>query len=161
MYTSFLPIILGAKMTQEDFFPRVMEFVYAREGGFANHSQDPGGATNMGITIGTLSRWLGRKATVEDVKNLTKEEATKIYRAYYWEPSGASKATDYPTALLLMDSGVLHGIGAVTAWVEEYGYNPWLIMARRLRVYTGSTNWSVFGKGWTNRVALLLVEMGK
>jgi lysozyme family protein len=144
----------------EDYFPRVMKFISQWEGGFVNHPDDPGGATNMGITIGTLSRWLGRKATVEDVKNLTREEANKIYRAYYWEPSGASKAPDYKTALLLMDSGVLHGVGAPQAWVKEYGYNPWLIAARRLRVYTGSANWSSFGKGWTNRVAALLVEMG-
>ena len=144
-----------------DLFPRVMAFIQQWEGGYVNHPSDPGGATNMGITIGTLSRWLGRKASIEEVKNLTREVANQIYREYYWVPSGASEAQDYRTALLLMDSGVLHGVGAPQAWVKEYGYNPWKIAARRLRVYTGSDNWATFGRGWTNRVAALLVEMGQ
>jgi lysozyme family protein len=147
----------------EDLFPRVMQFIARWEGGFVNHPSDPGGATNMGITIGTLTRWRtahGKPAaTVEDVRTLSRAEANEIYRAYYWEPSGASKATDYATALLLMDSGVLHGVGAPQKWVAEYGYNPMRLAARRLRVYTGSTNWATFGKGWVNRVADLLTEM--
>jgi hypothetical protein len=61
-----------------------------------------------------------------------------------------------------MDSGILHGVGAPQAWVEEYGLNPWAIAARRLRVYTGKDagQWATFGRGWTNRVAALLEEMG-
>jgi lysozyme family protein len=161
---TYLPIVQGGSMA-EDLFPRVMAFISRWEGGFVNHPSDPGGATNMGITIGTLTRWRtaqGRpKPTVEDVRNLTRAEADAIYRAYYWGPSGAAKATDYATALLLMDSGVLHGVGAPQAWVKEYGYNAWAIAARRLRVYTASQNWATFGRGWTNRVADLLVEMGK
>lgn len=157
----YLPFVSGGTVSQVDLFPKVMAFIARWEGGYVNHPLDKGGATNMGITIGTLSAWLGRKATVEEVRNLSRETADAIYRARYWEPSGASKATDYPTALLLMDSGILHGVGAPQAWVEEYGLNPWAIAARRLRVYTNSKNWATFGRGWTNRVAALLEEMGK
>lgn len=148
---------------QGDLFPKVMAFINRWEGGYVNNPLDLGGATNMGITIGTLSRWRGHEVSIEDVKNLTREEADAIYRAWYWEPSGASKATDYPTALLLMDSGVLHGVGAPQAWVAEYGLDPWRIAGRRLRVYTGKdgAQWNAFGKGWMNRVADLLEEMGK
>jgi lysozyme family protein len=144
-----------------------MEFIRSWEGGYVDHPADPGGATNRGITIGTLSRWRESKglppAKKEDVRKLTQQEADEIYRAWYWIPSGAAQARDYPTALLLMDSGVLHGVGAPKAWVEEYGLDPWRIAARRLRVYTDkdATQWGAFGRGWTNRVAALLEEMGK
>ena len=167
--TVHLPIIEngGGTVSQPDLFERVMEFIRRWEGGYVDNPLDAGGATNRGITIGTLTRWRQSKGlpapTKDDVRNLTREEADEIYRAWYWEPSGASKATDYPTALLLMDSGVLHGVGAPEAWVDEYGLNPWRIAARRLRVYTGkgADQWGAFGRGWTNRVAALLEEIGK
>lgn len=94
---------------------------------------------------------------------MTQAEADEIYHAWYWIPSGAAQADDYPTALLLMDSGVLHGVGATQAWVAEYGLDPWRILARRLRVYTGkdSTQWEAFGRGWTNRVAAVAEEVGR
>lgn len=161
------PTPLPEPVPDGDFFPRVMAFINRWEGGFVNHPADPGGATNMGITIGTLTKWRAAhnkpSPTVEDVKNLTRAEADSIYRAWYWEPSGAAKAKDYKTALLLMDSGVLHGVGAPQAWVNEYGMNPFRILGRRLEVYTGkdATQWGAFGRGWTNRVAALAHEMGK
>ena len=70
------------------------------EGGYVNHPEDPGGATKFGITIKTLSKWrkergLGR-TTLADVHNLTKEQAVKIYRAWYWEPT---RCDDLPPAL--------------------------------------------------------------
>lgn len=164
--TVHLPIVGGNPTPQpepqSDLFSKVMQFISRWEGGFVNHPNDPGGATNFGITIGTLSRWRGHSVTVDDVRNLTREEANQIYREYYWKPSGAADAKDYPTALLLMDSGVLHGVGAPQAWVKEYGLDPWRIAARRLRVYTGKdgAQWNAFGRGWTNRVADLLTEIG-
>lgn len=161
----YLPIVGGPPVSHEDYFPRVMQFVARWEGGYVNHPLDKGGPTNMGITLATLARWRGRDVTAEDVQALTREEANEIYRAYYWGPSGAADAGDYATALLLMDSGVLHGVGAPQAWVREYGHDAWRIAARRLRVYTSksaeSRQWEAFGRGWVNRVADLLVEMGK
>lgn len=160
------PAGLPVQTPPVDLFARVMTFILRWEGGFVHDSRDAGGATNMGITIGTLTAWRQSKAlpaaTVEDVRNLTKAEALEIYRARYWGPSGAEKATDYRTALLLMDSGVLHGVGAAQAWVKEYGRDPWRIAARRLRVYAGkdATQWGAFGRAWVKRTADLLTEMG-
>jgi lysozyme family protein len=65
-------------------FDAVAPWLLAHEGGFVNHPKDPGGATNMGITIGTLSAWRGNRVTVEAVRDLTKDEALRIYRRQYW-----------------------------------------------------------------------------
>jgi len=65
----------------------MIEDVLVHEGGFVNHKNDRGGATNLGVTQDTLSAWLGRPATISDVKNLTKETAAKIYKKnYYYAP---------------------------------------------------------------------------
>jgi lysozyme family protein len=59
---------------------RIISDLLAREGGFVNHPADRGGATKFGITQDTLSAWLGRAASVEDVRALTASEAGAIYR---------------------------------------------------------------------------------
>jgi hypothetical protein len=55
---------------------QIAEAIVAREGGFVNDPDDPGGATKHGVTIGTLRR-LGRdltgdgRVTVADIRALT------------------------------------------------------------------------------------------
>jgi lysozyme family protein len=68
----------------ETNFKRCMDFVFDREGGYVDNPDDPGGATNLGITIGTLTSWRGKTVTKQDVKNLDKAEATRIYHKRYW-----------------------------------------------------------------------------
>lgn len=48
------------------------------EAGYVNNPNDPGGETNFGITK--------RDHPDEDIKNMTKERAIKIYKAKYWDP---------------------------------------------------------------------------
>jgi lysozyme family protein len=66
--------------------------IVRREGGYANDADDPGGATNHGVTIHTRRR-LGLDLTGDgkvdagDVKALTPEQAAGIYvRHYFQEP---------------------------------------------------------------------------
>lgn len=58
-----------------------------REKGYVNHPADKGGPTKYGVTQATLSMYLGRRATIEDVKNLTEDVADKIFKyIYYFTP---------------------------------------------------------------------------
>lgn len=67
--------------------------IVAREGGFVNDPDDPGGATNHGVTIGTLRR-LGIDVTGDaridaaDVKALTRAQAVEIYLEHYFKRPG-------------------------------------------------------------------------
>jgi peptidoglycan hydrolase-like protein with peptidoglycan-binding domain len=47
----------GAAAVRRSNFPRCVDVILGQEGGFSNRSDDPGGATNLGITIGTLTAW--------------------------------------------------------------------------------------------------------
>lgn len=66
---------------------RMLDQVLRAEGGFVEHPADRGGPTNLGITLRTLSRHLGRRATPDELRRLTPELAREIYqRDYYLEP---------------------------------------------------------------------------
>ena len=64
--------------------------IIAREGGFVNDPDDPGGATNFGVTIHTMRRLgidLDRDGDVDvqDVKMLTRAHAEAIFIKHYFE----------------------------------------------------------------------------
>ena len=63
--------------------------IVAREGGFVDDPDDPGGATNFGVTIGTMRRLgidLNRDGHVDsrDVRALTAAQAVDIYVQHYF-----------------------------------------------------------------------------
>ncbi|ATX65093.1 holin-associated N-acetylmuramidase [Roseinatronobacter bogoriensis] len=59
--------------------------IVAREGGFVNDPDDPGGATNFGVTIHTLRRLRpNQRVTVQDVRDLTRAQAIEIYIEHYF-----------------------------------------------------------------------------
>jgi lysozyme family protein len=63
--------------------------IVAREGGYVNDPDDPGGATNYGVTIGTMRR-LGLDLTgdgvvsAQDVARLTRTQAVEIFVEHYF-----------------------------------------------------------------------------
>ena len=68
----------------------IAQEIVAREGGYVNDPDDPGGATKYGVTLGTMKRLgldLNRDGVVSerDVKLLTPEKATEIYVKHYFE----------------------------------------------------------------------------
>ncbi|WP_103334095.1 holin-associated N-acetylmuramidase [Pseudotabrizicola formosa] len=74
---------------------QLAEAIVAREGGFVNDPDDPGGATNHGVTIGTLRR-LGLDVTrdgridVADVRALTRNQAVDVFIEHYFRRPGLS-----------------------------------------------------------------------
>lgn len=67
--------------------------IVAREGGFVDDPDDPGGVTNHGVTLGTLRR-LGLDLTGEgridadDIRHLTAPQAVAIYVEHYFTRPG-------------------------------------------------------------------------
>ena len=50
---------------------------------FVNHPEDPAGATNLGVTKGTMQQYLGRHVSMGEMKSLTAEDVKLIYRKLY------------------------------------------------------------------------------
>jgi lysozyme family protein len=98
-------------------FEACLPVILASEGGFVDDPHDPGGATNLGITLATLSSWLGRTASIADVEALSPAAAGAIYRARYWNPS---HACDCPAGvdLMVFDEAVNQGVGRAVASLQ-------------------------------------------
>jgi lysozyme family protein len=94
-------------------FRKVAPIILEHEGGYVNDPDDSGGATNKGITIGTWSAYakedLGIEPTLENLKNITDEQAAKIYLKRYWEPKGFCKINDDKVGLMIYDWTITSG----------------------------------------------------
>lgn len=131
--------------------------IIRREGGFVNNPSDKGGPTNFGITQDTLSEYLSRPATVDDVKNLSEGVAREIYRKEYISPF---LGYDPEVAELLIDCGVNHGVGRAKKWADELKHDDPKVMynniLKRRIVFYGQIvearpSQSVFIEGWLKR----------
>jgi hypothetical protein len=153
-------------------FTRCLETIFRHEGGYVDHPEDPGGATNMGITHKTLAQWRGTSVTREDVRNLTREEAGEIYRANYWNALSCD-ALPAGVDLVVFDFGVNAGVSRAgkllqrIVHVEQDGQvGPITVGAARsiaadhiidafsqgrMDHYRALKHWPTFGKGWTRR----------
>ena len=107
-------------------FSQAQSFVKVAEGGYTNNPNDNGNwtggkvgsgtliGTNHGISAPVLSSWLGRTASVSDMKNLSYQTALQIYKRNYWDALNLDKVNNQSVALLIYDSGVNIG----TSWVK-------------------------------------------
>lgn len=91
--------------------------IVSREGGYVNDPDDPGGATNFGVTIHTM-RALGldldRDGDVdaEDVKRLRLEQAVDIFLKHYFHKPGIARLPE-PLRASVFDMYVNSGANAV------------------------------------------------
>ncbi|MDP1668092.1 holin-associated N-acetylmuramidase [Phaeovulum sp.] len=91
--------------------------IVAREGGYSDDPDDPGGATKHGVTIGTLRR-LGLdldgdgRVDAADVRAVTAAEAEDIFIRHYFEAANLA-ALPEPLQASVFDMYVNAGGGAV------------------------------------------------
>ena len=94
-------------------FEKISKIVLTNEGGFVNDPSDSGGATNKGIAWATWTAYaksdVGIEPTLDNLINLTDEQAKTIYLKRYWEPRGFCKIVNERTALNIYDWTVTSG----------------------------------------------------
>ncbi len=167
-----------------DQFLRIVEDVFTAEGGeeFTNNPNDPGGPTKFGITLSTLKQYKNDKSlTAEDVRDLTRAEAMKIYHDEYYVKPGI---TNLPNDLqdIVFDNAVNVGpyraikelqeeLGAlkVDGWLgpktEKRAFEQWAELGVRLIANYAKRRWgfyinlviqnpllATFLRGWSNRI---------
>jgi lysozyme family protein len=150
-----------------------MAVVLREEGGFVDNPEDPGGATNMGITLRTLTAWRHRPTSIEDVRSLTVAEAERIYRAHYWNAMDCD-ALPAGVDLMVFDFGVSAGpeeairaLQRAVGTTENGMMGPITLAAiarrnpadltdrlaeERRQFYRSLSTFGTFGEGWTRRV---------
>ena len=83
--------------------PKILKW----EGGFVNHPNDKGGATNKGITIATFTSYRKLKGlpqpSVDDLKNISNEEWMDILKTLYWDRWKADQINNQSIANFLVD----------------------------------------------------------
>ena len=91
-------------------FKDIIEITLHHEGGYVNDPNDLGGETNFGIAK--------RFYPDVDIKNLTKEEASDIYRRDYWDKN---KVDDMPEQLrhIYFDMCVNQGKGTAVKVLQR------------------------------------------
>lgn len=154
-------------------FEACLAHVLMSEGGFSWHQDDPGGATNHGVTLATY-RTYRPGATVNDLRLITTGELRQIYRDGYWNKI---RGDDLPAGLDLVafDAAVNSGAGRSARWLQwslsvsaDGDIGPktiaaaqaanaaftirQAIKARRSFLMSLAT-WKTFGRGWARRLA--------
>ena len=154
-------------------FFKSLDIVLKHEGGFVDHPEDPGGATNKGITHKTYSDFLGRPLEdVDELKNIPDEHVQLIYKQGYWDkvkgdelpggvdfcifdwavnsgPSRAAKALQ--KAVMAAQDGAI-GPKTLEA-VKEYSAEDIIeaVTKEREAFYRSLRTFNTFGKGWLRR----------
>ncbi|MDM0001827.1 glycosyl hydrolase 108 family protein [Variovorax sp. J22P240] len=97
---------------------QMIDAILRREGGFVNHVNDRGGATNFGVTQRTLAAWRGAAVSVDDVRSLSIEEAREIYAATYFR---RPKIDLLPAQIqpLMFDMCINHGPGTAVKLLQQ------------------------------------------
>jgi lysozyme family protein len=101
-------------VSQDKNFNYAMSIVLEHEGGLTNSPNDPGGITNWGISlryIKSIHLDINGDGVEdrEDIIELTKTEADKIYLKDWWEKYHYNKIVDKQLAAKIMDSSVNMG----------------------------------------------------
>ena len=138
-------------------FDACLEVILRAEGGFVDDPHDPGGATNRGVTIATLSAYFGRPATLAEVRDLTRDTAARIYETDYWRPAGCD-TLPAGLDLVVFDAAVNCGDARALAFLKRAGGGD---TAARIRSYQAASltfhkslaTWSRYGHGWSARLA--------
>ena len=105
----FIPILLRweASTIVKDGEPLDKAYTRATKRGFVNDPNDNGGATMVGITIGTYRsycRYRGWKTpSVQDLKNLPYKTWRDIVYTMYWNKWKADTINDQTTANMVVD----------------------------------------------------------
>jgi lysozyme family protein len=160
----------------DERFDECLDFTLREEGGYVDDPADPGGATNMGITLATLRQWsddpdLGPP----QVEDMTQRTAAAIYHVMYWNPLRAD-ALPAGVDLSVFDFGVNAGIWRSARLLQQsLGFSgdavdgcvgpetlaaaakadPRLVIEdlaeRQAAYYRGLGDFAIFGRGWLAR----------
>ena len=168
-------------------FEASLPFILRWEGGYVNNPNDPGGATNKGVTQTVYDAWRRKQGSQpRGVKQITDAEVQAIYDTGYWLPPRCN-VLQQPLDLVQFDTAVNMGPGRAVRFLQQAvgcavdgGFGPNTLKARSTHATSAAPSFGycddargllspaggenpklkVFLKGWTNRLNALRTEVG-
>ena len=156
----------------KDNFEQSLKMILHHEGLYVNHPSDPGGSTMLGVTQAVWEDWVDRPVTEEEMKSLTVDDVTPIYKKNYWDrikgdalPSGV----DFAVFDLAVNGGTGRGakmLQKVVGVTQDGGIGPQTLgavsrvdpsdiieqyAAAREAFYRRLKTFDTFGRGWLRR----------
>ncbi len=156
-------------------FPLSLAAVLIHEGGYVDDPQDPGGATNKGVTQAVYDDWrVGEGLARRSVRFINDYEVGAIYRRRYW---GAVRGDDLPPGVdyCVFDFAVNSGVNRASRYlqraagvVDDGRIGPATLAAVKAKPAAALIaavcdarqafleqlpTFARFGRGWTARVA--------
>lgn len=154
-------------------FDQSFQWVIAHEGGYVNDPADPGGPTNLGVTLASWQAYVGHPVTALDIEALTLDAVKPFYKSQVWDlvkGDELASGIDYAVFDCAVNSGpsrairllqsicnvvpdgiigpeTIRSVGSrnVLNLIDEY-------CQERLNYLRTLSTWARFGNGWTNRV---------
>lgn len=129
-----------------------IEFVLSNEGGFVDNANDPGGATNFGISLRFLREIpvermrkygifkVGNGLQVDDIRNLTRDQAILIYEGEFWDQAPFAQLEEPLFCSYVFDMCVNHGIAQGIKILQRA---IWAVYEKR--EYAGITDDGILG----------------
>ncbi len=123
--------------------------VLQSEGGYVNDPRDPGGPTNLGVTIWE-AKSIGLdvnhdgKTDILDIKALTPSDAGKVFKTFYWDKVGGDSLPS-GVDFAVFDFAVNSGVARAAIFLQEI-----VLAAPDGKI--GPMTLAAFGAGWTARV---------
>lgn len=129
-------------MERSEVIEKLLDHILRVEGGYVDHPDDPGGETKYGISK--------RSYPNVDIKNLTEQDARRIYTRDFIAPF-IDRIKDPRLLTLVVDAAVNHGISRAEKWLVQCPTFD-LFMAKRIEFYVSLQTFDKFGRGWMNRL---------
>ena len=144
----------------DERFDTFIKQIYVFEGGYVDSASDLGGKTKFGITHKTYDAYRKKHhLPIQDVSNLTREEADQIYKENFWKGSGADQIQDPKLAFAFFDAYIA-GPQRAKALLKQSGgdvnkfldlrNSTWTEQAHKINPKTGASQMANLS-GWLNR----------
>lgn len=168
----------------KETFELVMPLLFDSEGGFSRRptKEDPGGPTNMGITLDTFRDAMDDPSLQSThLGAMSKAKAQEIYKEMYWDPIRADKlpaGLDYMVFDFAVNSGPgravmelqmildtkpdgvvgMKTLNAIKRYPGGLSHLMYKYAHERLEFMRALSNWKYNKNGWTKRVETVLEE---
>ncbi|MEM0985464.1 MAG: glycosyl hydrolase 108 family protein [Pseudomonadota bacterium] len=111
---------IGAARDEYNRFKRCHDVMRVYEGGYVDHPDDPGGATNQGVTQRTYDTFRQKQGKPpQSVRNISEHEVEQIYFEGYWRAGHCHRMPDDASALTLFDACVNHGLRQAMRFIQR------------------------------------------